>query len=117
MLYTLARQVLGSADLDIVQDLVADMLLDLLERRGQAGSADQLLLLEDRAVVRAIRRRIVQVRARQFGSKSKAVKSLRAHVRALLQGELPPAEGLPVALTAGPPGRGPGPRQGRCSRP
>lgn len=100
-LYALARQVLGSADLDAVQDLLASTLLDLLERGGQAGGIKQLLLLDDRALARAIRRRMVQVRARQYGSKSQAVKSLRAHVRAALLGELPPAEGLPVSLTAG----------------
>lgn len=101
VLNSLARQVLGSADVDDVQDLVSATLLDLLERGRQAGGVGQILLLDDHALPRAVRRRMVQVRARQYGSKSKVVKSLRAHVRDALLGELPPAEGLPVSLMAG----------------
>jgi hypothetical protein len=101
VLYVFARQEVGSVAPDAVEDLVADLLLDLLERRGQAGSIRQLLLLDERSLLGAIRRRLVQVRARQHGTRSQVVKSLRAHVRAVLISELPPPGGLPVSLTVG----------------
>lgn len=84
---------------DLLQELLADLLVRT--RKGQAGGIAQLLRLDDGQLLGAIRRRAVQVRAIQQGSRSRLVKTLRAHVTAALDGELPDADGLPLTLMVG----------------
>lgn len=79
-------------------DLLNDVCVDLLERRGQAGSVERLLCLPDLELKAALRRRLVQVRSMQGGSRARFVKALRAHVAAALASPLPSAESLPVSL-------------------
>lgn len=85
-------------DREAAQDLVGDLVVDLLERRGQAGSVGHLLELDEPDLRAALRRRLLQVRASNLGSKSRLIKALRAHVAASLEAELPVVEALPLTL-------------------
>lgn len=102
-LHQLARQVLraGAASAADVDDAVADLLCDLVARRGQRGSITELLRLESGALLAALRKRVVQVRAASLGSKSRLVKTLRSHVAAALEAELPACEAPPLTLIVG----------------
>lgn len=88
-------------DREAARDLVGAVVLDLLERRGQAGSVERLLELGDHELRGALRRRCLQVRAASFGSRSRTVKALRGHVAASLEAELPVVEALPLTLVVG----------------
>lgn len=88
-------------DREAARDLVGDLLLDLLKRRGQAGSAERLLELDDLELRAALRRRLVQVRAANLGSKSRLMKALRAHVATSLEADLPVVDALPLTLVVG----------------
>lgn len=99
-LHRLARGV-THGDTEQAQDLVGDLIVDLLERRGQAGSVVRLLALDDRGLLAALRCRLLQVRAAHLGSKSRLVKALRAHVTAAIETELPAVDALPLTLVVG----------------
>lgn len=81
-------------------DLLQDALTDLWARttKGQSGGLAKLLRLEDGPLLGALRRRVAQVRATQQGSRSRLVKSLRAHVKVTLEDDLPTIHTLPPSL-------------------
>lgn len=89
-------------DESAAEDLVGDVLLDFLERRGQAGAIERLLELDDRGLLAGLRRRLMQVRTSAVCSRSRLLKALRAHVAAALEtSATSPGGPFPLSLLAG----------------
>lgn len=89
-------------DESAAEDLVGDVLVDLLERRGQAGAIERLLELDDRGLLAGLRRRLMQVRTSAVCSRSRLLKALRAHVAAALEtSATSPGGPFPLSLLAG----------------
>lgn len=84
---------------DLLQDLLADLLAR--SRNAQPSGIAELLKLQDVQLVAALRRRVVQVRAVQLGSRARLVKVLRAHVAAALEQRLPTPDVMPMTLVVG----------------
>ncbi len=98
-LHGLARRALGHEQHQEVDDCVAELVAKVWQatQRQSAGGARELLALDDRRLLAALRHRLRQVACAGYEAWPQ-MKALRSHVKAALGGSLPDAEGMPLSL-------------------